>query len=143
MDTETRAYLDDMRREFQQGLRALGETLRVEMRQGDLETRNQLGALIEAQRHDLAAVAEDVIANRVSIDRLGRELRRELDERFEIVRLAFSQLRADVDERFETVRLVFSQVDERFETVRLALGQVRRDIGGLGSRRRRTARRLN
>jgi hypothetical protein len=93
---EVRQEMATLRGEMREEMHTLGETLRGEMRQGDAETRRELGTLIEAQRHDLAAVAEGVVANRVAIDRLGLELRQEMDERFETVQLAFVRVRRDI-----------------------------------------------
>jgi hypothetical protein len=124
MDAETRAYLDEMRQEIREDIRALGETLGAEIREGDaetrrvlrdeiqrgdaetrrvlraeilqrdLETRNALGALIEAQRRDLAAVAEMVAASTEAIELQGLEMR----DRFEAVRIAFIGVRRDIAE---------------------------------------------
>jgi hypothetical protein len=109
MDPETRTYLDDMRQGIRDDIRALGETLRAEIQQGDaetrrllraeiqqgdVETRNTLGALIEAQRRDLAAVIEVVAANTEAIERLDLRMR----DQFDAVRIAFVGVRRDIAE---------------------------------------------
>ena len=112
MDPETRAYLDEIRQDIRtlgntlhgematlgDALRGematLATTLRVEIRRGDAATCSQLGAMIEGQRHDLAAVAEGVAANTMAIDRL----RRDMDARFETVRNTLVVVRRDIEE---------------------------------------------
>ena len=62
------------------------------------ETRRHFGVVAEGLRHDLQAVAAQVVANTAGIVRLRGEFRSDLDERFEIVRLAFVDVRRDIAE---------------------------------------------
>jgi hypothetical protein len=89
MDAETRAYLDQ----------ALGG-LRQEVRDTAAETRRHFDVVAEDLRHDVRTVAEGVAATFERVDRLGHELRTEIDERFAashaIVRVAFQEVRRDI-----------------------------------------------
>ncbi|MEX2220444.1 MAG: hypothetical protein WEG40_01480 [Candidatus Rokuibacteriota bacterium] len=92
MDTETRAYLD-----------AALAGLRQEMRETAGETRRHFEVVGESIRSDVRAVAEGVAANSEAIERLGRDLRAEMDSRFTashvVVRVALQELRRDIYER--------------------------------------------
>jgi hypothetical protein len=89
VDAETRAYLDQ----------ALG-ALRQEVRDTASETRRHFDVVAEDLRHDIRAVAEGVAATFERVDRLGSELRTEMDQRFAathaIVRVAFQEVRRDI-----------------------------------------------
>jgi len=92
VDPETRAYLDDFRRELSSELgrrldsveqrveatrRELGVVIEATRRElGVLieATRRELGVLIEDVRHDVRAVAEMVVANTEAIGQLRSRL---------------------------------------------------------------------
>ena len=106
MDAETRAYLDTaldgLRREIRAGAAETGE-LRREVRETAGETRRHFDVVAESIRSDVRAVAEGVAANSEAIERLGRELRTEMDSRFTafhaVVRVALAELRRDIQAR--------------------------------------------
>jgi tellurite resistance protein len=70
VDPETRAYLDDFRRELSSelGRRLDSVEQRVEA------TRRELGVLIEDVRHDVRAVAQIVVAKTEAIGQLRSRL---------------------------------------------------------------------
>jgi hypothetical protein len=84
-------------------LRAETAELRLEMRQTAGETRRHFDVVAESIRSDVRAVAEGVAANTEAIERLGTDLRAEMDSRFTashaIVRVALQELRRDIFER--------------------------------------------
>ncbi|HEY7868728.1 MAG TPA: hypothetical protein VIF59_05845, partial [Methylomirabilota bacterium] len=107
MDLETRAYLDtalgELRREIRAGAAETAELrreLRREMQETAVETRRHFDVVAESIRSDVRAVAEGVAANSEAIERLGRELRTEMDTRFTafhaVVRVALTELRRDI-----------------------------------------------
>jgi hypothetical protein len=63
VDSETRAYLDDMRLEMHRRFDGVDRRF-VEL---DVELRRHFGVLIEQIRHELQLVAEMVVANTESI----------------------------------------------------------------------------
>ncbi len=89
MDDETRAYLDT----------AL-DALRQEIRETAEGTRRHFDGVAESIRSDVTAVAEGVAANSESIERLGRELRAEVDSRFTsvhaVVGVALAEVRREI-----------------------------------------------
>ncbi len=128
MDTETRAYLDaaldGLRQEIRAGaaetaelrqvmtaatadlrqeMRAETAGLRQEMRETAEETRRHFDVVGQSIRSDVRAVAEGVAANSEAIERLGTDLRAEMDSRFTashaVVRVALQELRRDIHER--------------------------------------------
>lgn len=128
MDTETRAYLDaaldGLRQEIRAGaaetaelrqvmtaatadlrqeMRAETAGLRQEMRETAEETRRHFYVVGQSIRSDVRAVAEGVAANSEAIERLGTDLRAEMDSRFTashaVVRVALQELRRDIHER--------------------------------------------
>ncbi|HEX9748283.1 MAG TPA: hypothetical protein VGB86_07770 [Methylomirabilota bacterium] len=84
-------------------LRAETAELRLEMRQTAGETRRHFDVVAESIRSDVRVVAEGVAANTEAIERLGTDLRAEMDSRFTashaIVRVALQELRRDIFER--------------------------------------------
>ena len=101
VDAETRAYLDEMRDEMRGEMRQLrdrADVLAERLETTAQETRRHFGVVAEGLRHDLQAVAEQVVANTEGIVRLRGEFRSDLDDRFEIVRLAFVDVRHDIAE---------------------------------------------
>jgi hypothetical protein len=74
-------------------LRAESGDLRQEMRQAARETRRHFDVVAESIRSDVRVVAEGVAANTEAIERLGTDLRPEMDSRFTayhaVVRVAF------------------------------------------------------
>jgi hypothetical protein len=106
VDLETRAYLDtalgELRREIRAGAAETAE-LRREMQETAAETRRHFDVVAESIRSDVRAVAEGVAANSEAIERLGRELRTEMDTRFTafhaVVRVALAELRRDIHGR--------------------------------------------
>jgi len=110
VDAETRAYLDtaldDLGREIRAGALETAELrreLRQEMRETAAETRRHFDVVAESIRSDVRAVAEGVAANAEAIERLGRELRTEMDSRFtafhSVVRVGLADLRRELRAR--------------------------------------------
>jgi Flp pilus assembly protein TadB len=105
VDTETRAYLDaaleGLRREIRAGAIETA-ALRQGMRETAEETRRHFDVVGESIRSDVRAVAEGVSANSEAIERLGTDLRAEMDSRFTashaVVRVALQELRRDIHE---------------------------------------------
>ncbi|MGH7374235.1 MAG: hypothetical protein ACREJY_08425 [Candidatus Rokuibacteriota bacterium] len=79
---------------------ALRQELRQEIREAAVETRRHFDVVAEAMRSDVRAVAEGVAANSESIERLGRELRSEVDSRFAsvhaVVGVALAEVRREI-----------------------------------------------
>jgi hypothetical protein len=116
MDDETRTYFESIRREIG-GLRdevrgeigalrdemgGLHDEMRRELATTSAEDRRHFGVIAEALRQDIQTVAEGVLVANQAIDRLRVDLRRELDDHFETVRLSFEDVRrsiADLDSR--------------------------------------------
>ncbi|MGH7311092.1 MAG: hypothetical protein ACREK6_20625 [Candidatus Rokuibacteriota bacterium] len=124
MDAETRTYLDFFRQEFRRDLaeamtsmryeyradlaevrqesRAdLAEamaTLRAEIRTEAVATRRHFDVVAEGLRGDIRLVAEGVVANTESIERLRSDITREMDARFHPVHLAFADTRREIGE---------------------------------------------
>lgn len=122
MDRETRAYLDTaldalrqeirvgagetaaLRQELRQEIRAetaaFRQELRQELRETAAETRRHFDVVAESIRSDVKAVAEGVASNSESIERLGRELRAEVDSRFTavhaVVGVALAEVRREI-----------------------------------------------
>jgi predicted nucleic acid-binding Zn-ribbon protein len=121
VDDETRAYLDTaldaLRQELRTGavetaalrqeIRAgavetatLRQELRQEIREAAVETRRHFDVVAESMRSDVRAVADGVAANSESIERLGRELRAEVDSRFTavhaVVGVALAEVRREI-----------------------------------------------
>jgi hypothetical protein len=105
-----RAYLDTaldgLRREIRAGAAETAELrreLRQEMREMAEETRRHFDVVGESIRSDVRALAEGVAANSEAIERLGRELRTEMDSRFTafhaVVRVALADLRRELRSR--------------------------------------------
>ena len=96
MDAETRVYLD----QTLGGLRQEIGELRQEVRASALETRRHFDVVAEDLRHDIRSVAEGVAAAFERVDRLGSDLRTEMDQRFAaahaVVRVAFHEVRLDI-----------------------------------------------
>jgi chromosome segregation ATPase len=84
-------------------LRAESGDLRQEMRQAALGTRRHFDVVAESIRSDVRVVAEGVAANTEAIERLGTDLRAEMDSRFTayhaVVRVALQELRNDISAR--------------------------------------------
>lgn len=89
MDAATRAYLGQ----------ALG-AVRQEVRDTAAETRCHFDVAAEDLRHAIRAVAEGVAATLERVDRLGSELRTEMDQRFAathaIVRGGFQEIQRHI-----------------------------------------------
>ena len=110
MDDETRAYFEENRAYLDQALGGLRQEigslrlemgeLRQEMRTSAIETRRHFDVVAESLRHDIRGVAEGVAATFEGVDRLGSELRTEMDQRFmashAVVRVAFQEVRRDI-----------------------------------------------
>ena len=96
---EMAAATADLREE----MRAETAGLRQEMRETAEETRRHFDVVGESIRSDVRAVAEGVAANSEAIERLGTDLRAEMDSRFTashaVVRVALQELRRDIHER--------------------------------------------
>jgi predicted nucleic acid-binding Zn-ribbon protein len=110
VDDEIRAYLntemDALRQELRTGTveaAALRQELRQEIREAAVETRRHLEVVAESMRSDVRAVADGVAANSESIERLGRELRAEVDARFSavhaVVGVALAEVRREIRAR--------------------------------------------
>ncbi|MGH7385805.1 MAG: hypothetical protein ACREKG_11570 [Candidatus Rokuibacteriota bacterium] len=95
----TAAATVDLRQEMGAGMTGL----RREMRETAEETRRHFDVVGESIRSDVRAVAEGVAANSEAIERLGGDLRAEMDSRFTashaVVRVALQELRRDIQER--------------------------------------------
>jgi hypothetical protein len=103
VDDETRAYFEENRTYLDQALGGLRQEigeLRQELRASALETRRHFDVVAEDLRHDIRGVAEGVSATFERVDRLGSELRTEMDQRFAaahaVVRVAFRDVRLDI-----------------------------------------------
>jgi len=103
VDDETRAYFEESRAYLDQvfgGLRQEIGELRQELQASALETRRHFDVVAEDLRHDIRGVAEGVSATFERVDRLGSELRTEMDQRFTaahaVVRVAFRDVRLDI-----------------------------------------------
>jgi len=103
VDDETRAYFEEGRAYLDQALGGLRQEigeLRQELQASALETRRHFDFVAEDLRHDIRGVAEGVSATFERVDRLGSELRTEMDERFAaahaVVRVAFRDVRLDI-----------------------------------------------
>jgi len=99
----TRAYFEESRAYLDQALGGLRQEigeLRQELRASALETRRHFDVVAEDLRHDIRGVAEGVSATFERVDRLGSELRTEMDQRFAaahaVVRVAFRDVRLDI-----------------------------------------------
>ena len=103
MDDETRAYFEESRAYLDQALGGLRQEigeLRQELRASALETLRRFDVVAEDLRHDIRGVAEGVSATFERVDRLGSELRTEMDQRFAaahaVVRVAFRDVRLHI-----------------------------------------------
>ena len=121
MDDETRAAFVEFRAYLDQALGSvrddvLGElgtvrgelgtvrgelgSLREEVRNTTAETRRHFDVVAESLRHDIRAVAEGVAVTFERVDRLGSEIRSEMDQRFTathaIVRVAFKEVQREI-----------------------------------------------
>jgi len=110
VDDETRAYFEESRAYLDQALGGLRQEigslrlemgeLRQEMRTSAIETRRHFDVVAESLRHDIRGVAEGMSATFERVDRLGSELRTEMDQRFAaahaVVRVAFRDVRLDI-----------------------------------------------
>jgi len=103
VDDETHAYFEESRAYLDQALGGLRQEigeLRQELRASALETRRHFDVVAEDLRHDIRGVAEGVSATFERVDRLGSELRTEMDQRFAaahvVVRVAFRDVRLDI-----------------------------------------------
>jgi hypothetical protein len=103
VDDETRAYFEESRAYLDQALGGLRQEigeLRQELRSSGLETHRHFDVVAEDLRHDIRGVAEGVSATFERVDRLGSELRTEMDQRFAaahtVVRVAFRDVRLDI-----------------------------------------------
>src|SRR6266511_711588 len=72
--------------------------LRTEVRESAVETRRHFDVTAEALRHEVQIVAEGVVTANVAIERLGTELRAEMNSRFAVVDAAFIQVRRDFED---------------------------------------------
>ncbi len=80
------------------GLRGELTDLRTEVRESAVETRRHFDVTAEALRHEVQIVAEGVVTANVAIERLGTELRAEMNSRFAVVDAAFIQVRRDFED---------------------------------------------
>jgi len=103
VDDETRAYFEENRAYLDQALGGLRQEigeLRQELRASALETLRHFDVVAEDLRNDVRGVAEGVSATFERVDRLGSELRTEMDQRFAaahaVVRVAFRDVRLDI-----------------------------------------------
>jgi len=82
-------------------LRGGFEALREEVRDTAAQTRRHFDVVTEYLRHDIRGLAEGVIGLSERVDRLGADLRAEMNERFTashaVVRVAFQEVRRDIE----------------------------------------------
>ena len=153
MDEETRSYFEALRGEIgalrgemstmRDALRGemgtmhdalrgeiggLREELRREIVDSAAETRRHAGIITEALRHDVQIVAEGVLTANQSIERLRPDVRRELDEHFGTVRLAFEDARRHTDVTTEALRQDIQSVAEGVFATNHALDQFRAEV---------------
>ncbi len=99
--TGQRVELNGLRQEVN-GVRGGLAELRTEVRETALETRRHFEVTAEALRHDVQTVAEGVAMTNERVDRLGSELRAEMNERFmaqeAMLRIAFRDVRRDIED---------------------------------------------
>ena len=100
---ETAALRQELRQEIRAGAvetATLRQELQREMRETAEETRRHFDVVAESMHSDVKAVAEGVAANSESIERLGRELRAEVDARFAsvhaVVGVALAEVRREI-----------------------------------------------
>jgi len=121
VDAETRddldrtlgAFRDDVRHEIgtlrEEGgtlsqdvgsLRGDFGALRQEVRDSAADARRHFDVAAEDIRHDVRGLAEGVIALSARVDRMGTDIRDEMNERFKaahaVVRVAFQEVRRDI-----------------------------------------------
>ena len=74
--------------------------LRQEVRDSAAETRRHFDVVAKDIRHDVRGLAEGVIALSERVDRMGTDIRGEMNERFAathaVVRVAFQEVRRDI-----------------------------------------------
>ena len=73
-------------------------TLRAEIRAESAQTRRHFDVVAGRLRGDIRLVAAGVVANAESIERLRADVGRDMDERFRVVHLAFTDVRRDIAE---------------------------------------------
>jgi hypothetical protein len=86
MDPETRGYLDAL-------IDRLHTELRAEMRTSSEETRRHFDVVSEGLRGDIRTVAEGVIANSERIERVGAEIRHDMNTDAKLVHAAIRGVR--------------------------------------------------
>ena len=100
MDPETRAFLDEMRRELSGRFDAVDR--RFESMDGKIdgladEVRRS-GVLTEELRRLIQTVAENVALNNKALDRFRTDVYRDMNAGFSLVHVALGALRGDIDE---------------------------------------------
>src|SRR6266542_560940 len=85
------------------GLRGELTDLRTEVRESAVETRRHFDVTAEALRHEVQIVAEGVVTANVAIERLGTELRAEMNSRVAVVYAAFIQVRRDFEDQLARI----------------------------------------
>ncbi|MBI4254899.1 MAG: hypothetical protein HY616_07465 [Candidatus Rokubacteria bacterium] len=80
------------------GLREEVGNLRGEVRTTAAETRRHFDVTAEALRHEIQTVAEGVLGNSAAIAELRVDVRRDLDQHFDVVDRAFAEVRRDITE---------------------------------------------
>lgn len=124
VDEEIRAEFQAVRGEMS----AMEERLRREIAAGDAETRRHMGVLTEGLRHDVQVVAEGVVMANEAIERLRGDVRRELDERFELMRLGFEAARRHTDGVAETLRQEIRVVADGLDATNRSLDEFRVEV---------------
>jgi hypothetical protein len=125
---ELRGEIGGLREELRGEIGGLREELRREIVDSAAETRRHAGVITEALRHDLQIVAEGVLTANQSIERLRPDVRRELDEHFGTVRLAFEDARRHTDVTTEALRQDIQSVAEGVFATNHALDQLRAEV---------------
>jgi hypothetical protein len=99
---EMRESNEALRAEMRAEMREGHDALRADMRAGDETTRRHFDVVAERLYSLIRTVAEGVAANTEAIERLGHDLRGEMDARFKsfemILRATFAGLRRDIDD---------------------------------------------
>jgi len=117
MDDETRTYFESISREIfalrdemgslrgevrgeirglRDGMDGLRDQLHREIAMTSAEDRRHFGVIAEALRQDIQTVAEGVVVANQAIERFRVDIRRELDDHFETVRLSFEDVRRTI-----------------------------------------------
>ena len=99
MDPETRAYLDETRRDLDRRFADVWQefaAVRRDIGESAAETRRHFDIVAEGLRADIRTIAEATAANSEAIARLSMDFDRKLDARFDIVGAAFRVVQQDL-----------------------------------------------